>query len=234
MAGSSTSKITVPEWQNRAAQDALAAANRTANIGYTPYYGPDVAALTPMQMAAIQGTNQAAQAFGMPTTDPMAGLPQATDYGGMQAYTSGGLYDQALAELQRRDPEQFTALTANIVPQPAPVAAAAVPTPTQGGGSNRNNKPMKLNQAQKAAAKAKAAGGGGGGGGFTSLRDMFDGGGAGKSGGSFVGGPLSGILNSSGMKPIRPAPKTRTVPVSRPAPVSRSTPNTRPLIGKGR
>jgi hypothetical protein len=216
MAGSSTSKITVPEWQNRAAQDALAAANRVANIGYTPYYGPDVAALTPMQMAAMQGTNQAAQAFGMPTTDPMAGLPQATNYGGVQAYSSGGLYDQALAELKRRNPEQYTALTADIVPQPAPVAAAAVPTPVQGSGKKRN-RPDRPSQAQRAAEKAKAAGGGGGGGGgFTSLRDMFDGGGAGRSGGSFSGGPLSGVLNSAGMKPIR------------------GTPVARPPIGKGR
>lgn len=156
MGGSSTSKTTVPAWQNRAARDALAAANRVANIGYTPYYGPDVAALTPMQMAAMQGTNQAAQAFGMPTTDLMAGLPQATNYGGMQAYSSGGLYDQALAELKRRNPEQYAALTADIVPQPAP--AATVPTPAQGGGNNKKNKPRELNQAQKAAEKAKAAG----------------------------------------------------------------------------
>lgn len=156
MGGSSTSKTTVPEWQNRAAQDALAAANRVANIGYTPYYGPDVAALTPMQMAAMQGTNQAAQAFGMPTADPTAGLPRATNYGGMQAYSSGGLYDQALAELKRRNPEQYAALTADIVPQPAP--AASVPTPVQGGGNNKKNKPRELNQAQRAAEKAKAAG----------------------------------------------------------------------------
>lgn len=156
MAGSSTSKTTVPEWQNRAAQDALAAANRIANIKYTPYYGPDVAALTPMQEAAMRGTGQAALAFGVPTADPTAGLPRATNYGGMQAYSSGGLYDQALAELKRRNPEQYAALTADIVPQPAP--AAAVPTPAQGGGNNKKNKPRELNQAQRAAEKAKAAG----------------------------------------------------------------------------
>lgn len=156
MAGSSTSKTTVPEWQNRAAQDALAAANRVANIKYTPYYGPDVAALTPMQEAAMRGTGQAALAFGVPTANPMAGLPQATNYGGMRAYSSGGLYDQALAELKRRNPEQYAALTADIVPQPAP--AASVPTPVQGGGNNKKNKPRELNQAQRAAEKAKAAG----------------------------------------------------------------------------
>lgn len=177
MAGSSTSKTTVPEWQNRAAQDALAAANRTANIGYTPYYGPDVAALTPMQMAAMQGTNQAAQAFGMPTADPMAGLPQATNYGGVQAYSSGGLYDQALAELQRRNPEQYAALTADIVPQPAPVAA--VPTPAQGSSKKRN-------RPRRPVTPSKPRSGTSSGGGFISLQDMFDGGGAGRSGKTVV------------------------------------------------
>lgn len=156
MAGSSTSKTTVPAWQNRAAQDALAAANRVANIGYTPYYGPDVAALTPMQEAAMRGTGQAALAFGVPTADPMAGLPPATNFNGTLGYSSGGLYDLALAELKRRDPKQYAALTADIVPQPAP--AASVPTPVQGGGNNKKNKPRELNQAQRAAEKAKAAG----------------------------------------------------------------------------
>jgi len=157
MAGSSTSKTTVPEWQNRAAQDALAAANRTANIGYTPYYGPDVAALTPMQEAAMRGTDQAALAFGVPTADPMAGLPPATNFNGTLGYSSGGLYDLALAELKRRDPKQYAALTADIVPQPAPVAAAAVPTPVQGSGKKRN-RPDRPSQAQRAAEKARAAG----------------------------------------------------------------------------
>lgn len=39
-------------------------------------------------------------------------------------------------------------------------------------------------------------------GGFTGLKDMFDGGGAGKSGPTFSGGPLSGALNSLGVKPV--------------------------------
>jgi hypothetical protein len=37
---------------------------------------------------------------------------------------------------------------------------------------------------------------------YLSLRDMFDGGGAGKSGDTFQGGPFSGMLNTMGVKPL--------------------------------
>jgi hypothetical protein len=93
----------------------LGRADELSRIGYTPYYGPDVAAMTPMQVAAMQGTNQMASAFGMPTADPMAGMPAATNYGGMPAYSSGDLYDQALAELERRMPGQFAAMRAPFI-----------------------------------------------------------------------------------------------------------------------
>lgn len=113
--GKNTTSVTVPAWLEQAAQRNLGRADELAQIGYTPYYGPDVAAMTPMQMAAMQGTNTAASAFGMPTADPMAGMPAAMDYGGMPAYSSGGLYDQALAELERRMPGQFAALRAPFI-----------------------------------------------------------------------------------------------------------------------
>ena len=113
--GRNTTEVAVPAWLEQAAQRNLGRADELSRIGYTPYYGPDVAAMTPMQVAAMQGTNQMASAFGMPTADPMAGMPAATNYGGMPAYSSGGLYDQALAELERRMPGQFAALRAPFI-----------------------------------------------------------------------------------------------------------------------
>lgn len=109
--GSQTSQVQLPKWLETAAQDALARGQKTADIGYMPYYGPDVAALTPMQTAAMNNTNAGATAFGMGApTDAMAGAPQAQTFaGGVQGYSSGGLYDQALAELKARNPQQFAA-----------------------------------------------------------------------------------------------------------------------------
>jgi hypothetical protein len=126
-----TSAVEIPAWLEAAAQRNLAKADTLSQIGYTPYYGPDVAAMTPMQLAAMQGTNTAASAFGMPTADPMAGMPAAQNYGGMQAYSSGSLYDQALAELQRRQPGQYAALRAPFID---PVTGAQPLAPYGSGG----------------------------------------------------------------------------------------------------
>lgn len=48
----------------------------------------------------------------------------------------------------------------------------------------------------------RALQGGPSGGGYTGIRDMFDGGGPGKPGTKFQGGPLSGTLNKIGVKPV--------------------------------
>ena len=133
--GRNTTEVTVPAWLEQAAQRNLGRADELSQIGYTPYYGPDVAAMTPMQMAAMQGTNTAASAFGMPTADPMAGMPAATNYGGMPAYSSGGLYDQALAELERRMPGQFAALRAPFIDPVTGMVASGAASGGAGAGA---------------------------------------------------------------------------------------------------
>lgn len=110
MGGSEKTSVTVPKWLEDAAKEGIARSQEVSRIGYTPYYGPDVAAMTPQQVAAMRGTNQMASAFGMPTSDVTAGMPTAADYNGMSAYSSGGMYDQALAELKARQPGQYTAI----------------------------------------------------------------------------------------------------------------------------
>jgi hypothetical protein len=138
--GSKKTEVTIPQWLEDAARQNIARANATAQIGYTPYYGPDVAALTPMQIASMQGTNTAASAFGLPTADPMAGMPTAQNYGGMMAYSSGDMYDQALAELQRRAPGQYDALRAPFIDPitGAPPAAPYGGMPTQDASQPAN------------------------------------------------------------------------------------------------
>lgn len=78
-------------------------------MGYVPYYGPDVAALTPMQEAAMQNVAGAAGAFGLatPTGAGVTGMPTATEYaGGIRGYSSAPMFEQAQAELARRRPAQ--------------------------------------------------------------------------------------------------------------------------------
>ena len=132
--GKQTTEVKIPEWLEGAARTNMARADEIAKIGPVPYYGIDFAGFTPMQQAAFQNTNQAAQAFGQAApADPMAGMSMVQDFGGVQGYSSGLLYDQALAELQRRAPAQFAALQAPFInpqtgAQPAaPFGAPAAP-----------------------------------------------------------------------------------------------------------
>lgn len=144
--GSNTTSVTIPKWLEDAVQENIASAKNVSKIGYTPYYGPDVAAMTPAQIAAMQGTNQMATAFGMPTADVTAGMPTATDYNGMPAYSSGGLYDQALAELKARRPGQYAAITGMFIdPVTGKVSYsgsgsqnAAIAASGGGGGASQN------------------------------------------------------------------------------------------------
>jgi len=114
--GSTTSEIKIPEWLEAAARQNIGRADEIAQIGYVPYYGPDVAAMTPMQMSAGNNINAAADAFGLGSpTSINAGMPAAMDYGGMSAYSSAPMYQQSLDELQMRAPGQYNALQAPFI-----------------------------------------------------------------------------------------------------------------------
>ena len=115
--GSTTSQVQIPSYLSDAARRNLSRASQISNIGYTPYYGADVAAMTPMQQASMQGTNQMASAFGLPSvSNPMAGMPQSQDFGGMQAYSSAPMYEQSLQSLAQNRPEQYQAIESMFNP----------------------------------------------------------------------------------------------------------------------
>lgn len=125
--GSQTTQVEIPAWLESAAQRNIGRAEELAQIGYTPYYGPDVAALTPMQQAGMQNTSSAAQAFGMAGGDPMAGMPQAQDFGGgVSGYSSAPLYDAAVAQLQSQRPGQYAAMQAPFI---NPITGAPASSP---------------------------------------------------------------------------------------------------------
>ena len=107
--GTKTSTVEIPEYIERAAQRNLNRAEQIAQMGYVPYYGPDVAAFTPMQEAAMQNVASAASAFGLatPTGAGVTGMPAATEYaGGIRGYSSAPMFEQAQAELAARRPAQ--------------------------------------------------------------------------------------------------------------------------------
>jgi len=129
--GSTSTSVEIPAWLQSAAQANMAKAGEISKIPFAPYYGPDVAAQTPLQQAAISNTNLGASAFGLGgTPSPMAGMPAAQTFaGGLQGYSSGGLYDQALAQMAARNPGTYAALNAPFINS----VTGAQPTGVYGG-----------------------------------------------------------------------------------------------------
>ena len=104
--GRSNTETTMPKFAETALQQGIGMAGDVSALGYTPYYGPDVAAFSLQQQAAFQGTNQMADAFGMPSASGQQYMPQATTMGGMTGYSSGDGFDAAVGELANRRPGQ--------------------------------------------------------------------------------------------------------------------------------
>jgi|14BtaG_2_1085337.scaffolds.fasta_scaffold02157_4 hypothetical protein len=107
--GSQTTQVEIPDWIEQPARRNIARAEQLAQVGYMPYYGPSVAAFSPMQTQAMQSTADAAAAFGLaPQMDVQASLPTPTDYGnGLLGYGTGQLFEESLSQLQQAQPAQY-------------------------------------------------------------------------------------------------------------------------------
>lgn len=132
--GSQTTEVAIPDYLEGPIKENIAMGQDMAKIGYIPQYGPDVAGFSPMQQAAFANTNQAAQAFGMQGVgggngvDPYTGMPTLAP--GQTGYSSGDVFEQSRAELQRRRPGQYSALESFFIDPNTPDPS----TVTQGGG----------------------------------------------------------------------------------------------------
>lgn len=171
--GSTSTEVSIPAWLEQAAQSGLARGEQAAGIGYVPYRGPDVAALTPMQEAAMANTSMASSAFGLGASPlPGAGMPAVQTFAdGTRGYSSAPLYDQAVNELKMRDPAQYAKLMApfsgggqfGITSMPMGGVAQSYGQPLREGGpqgsaSSRNTSFDTYSTPAAAAARAAAKG----------------------------------------------------------------------------
>ena len=136
-AGSTTE---IPQWVQDAGQRQYQTGTELGQLGYTPYYGADVAAFNPMQESAFRSTGTAADAFGMgpaSTVPPGAtfgapsptwatdGIPTAQTFAGnMRGYSGMPMYTQALNTLEEQRPyqkqqleQQFIDPTTGLTPE---------------------------------------------------------------------------------------------------------------------
>lgn len=106
--GSQTQKVEIPKWIEEPAKRNIARAEQAQQIGYMPYTGIDIAGFTPTQQAAQQMNIGAAEAFNMlPQGQIVAGqgMPQQQTIGGFTGYSSAPLYEAAVAEARRSQPQ---------------------------------------------------------------------------------------------------------------------------------
>jgi hypothetical protein len=142
--GSTSSTVAVPEYIEKAARRNLTEADKISKLGFIPEYGPTVAAFTPTQEAAFQGTAQAAGAFGLPgggmsMQDISGGMPEPTTYaGGVRGYSALPIYEQALEAFGQARPGQkqyidsffidpFTGLPGSNMQDPVDYTVASTP-----------------------------------------------------------------------------------------------------------
>ena len=111
--GTTTSKVEIPEYIEDASKRNLEKADTISELGYVPYYGPDVASFNPTQESAFQNTNDMASAFGMNVPEnPMAGMPEPETFaGGIKGYSSAPMFEESLATLEANRPGQYNAMT---------------------------------------------------------------------------------------------------------------------------
>ena len=174
--GSTTSSTEIPAWLENAAIENINKGRDVSEIGYTPYYGPEVAAFNPMQQQSMQSTGSAASAFGLAPQgfDATAGIPQAQTFaGGIQGYSSAPLYEEALSQLQQNRQGQYNAINnmfidpysgadaGNYAASPEQVAQMFDRTPT-----NQPDYSINIDNSAVGGAGGTASGGAGGSGGF--------------------------------------------------------------------
>lgn len=87
-----------------------------AGLPFAPYIGPDVAAFTPAQEAAMMGAARGAESYGLIAPDTgaamvSAGMPEAQTFaGGIRGYSSFPLFQESLAQQEIYNPGYMEAI----------------------------------------------------------------------------------------------------------------------------
>ena len=102
-------RVQPPQFVEDAQREAIMRAMEASNLGYVPYQGPTVAALSPLQEAVMQGVANDALTFGIvdKPIDVMSGMPEKTTMGGVSGYSPYPMYIEALERLKQTAPAQY-------------------------------------------------------------------------------------------------------------------------------
>ena len=199
----------IPRYLEEAGQLAVEEAKKIKEMGYLPYFGPEVAAINPYEQAMAQNVGSMASAYGLaaPAAMSMSGVDTATS-GGVTGYTTAPAYFAALERLRETRPDQyeffanlgrFDPITGQLNPNydksKSQDAFGSAMSKLYGGNLLGGGNDDGGNDAASSYSFSGPSSGG-----YTSIGDMFDGGGPGASGDTF-GGALGGVSNAIGLKP---------------------------------
>ncbi len=102
----------LPQWYEDAAKNVLAKGEEASKGGYTPWLGPDVAALSPASKAGFQGVDAMSTAFGMPANASAAYLPEEQQFaGGVKGYSSFPTFEESMNALKAKYPAMYEFLS---------------------------------------------------------------------------------------------------------------------------
>lgn len=207
--GSDETKTKIPEYLQRASQDALRRGADVADMGYVPYMGPEVAAFQPQQLTAMSNNQSMAADLGL-DAGPGYTPPPTTDFGnGMVGYGSYDPFMALLDQFRAERPGQFDYINSMFI------------DPVTGEPGSRSMQAVRAAQQQQqpTMVNGQMYGGGGdgqgvdigggqptGGGlglsdmsiGGWNVSDLWDGGGFGASGGAYSGGGLLSTVSNIG------------------------------------
>lgn len=98
----------IPAYLEEAGKLAVEEAKKIREMGYLPYFGPEIAAINPYEQAMAQNVGGMASAFGLaaPAAMDMSGVDTATS-GGVTGYTTAPAYFAALERLKETRPDQY-------------------------------------------------------------------------------------------------------------------------------
>ena len=150
MGGSSGETSRPPQFVEDAQRDAINIGRGASMLGYVPYQGPTVAALSPMQLAAMNAASSDVRTFGYDAPmDARSGMPETMTMGGVTGYSPYPIYLEAIERLKETAPAQYDFIRSHYID---PVTGAK---PTR-GILNFDN------QVQQALQPPSGGGGGGG------------------------------------------------------------------------
>ena len=201
MGSRSTQETKIPAYIEEAGKKALERAQQIQDLGYVPYMGPEIAEISETERALNRNVGAMASAFGLEGPAPLTmGDAEVTSAGGVSGYSSYPAYMSALQRLQEQRPDQYAYLAGLGRFDPITGAAIAPPvvpdvatgplgaSPVSGGGNDDG--PFFAPAPSSSGSSSKGLFGG-----FTSVKDMFDGGGAGASGDTYSSGRERGPIS---------------------------------------